>query len=57
MNGSWSTVWDIAGRRHGTRQGEGHLSEHAHEILQGFVMREAQEAIAQAMGNVFWMRS
>lgn len=57
MKGSWGTVWDIAGKRHSTFQGEDHLSEHAHEVLQGFVVREGQEAIAQAMGNVVWMIS
>lgn len=57
MKGSWGTVWDIAGRRHCTNQGEGHLSEHAHEVLQAFVMQETQEAISAAMGNLIWMRS
>lgn len=53
MSGPWSTVWDIAGKRHNTKAGEGHLSEHAHEILQGFMIAEAQDAMATALGG-FW---
>lgn len=48
----WGVVWEIAGRRHGTKIGEGHLTEHAHEVLQAFVMAEAQEAMQNAMGGV-----
>lgn len=56
MNGSWSTVWDIAGKRHSTNMGEDHLSEHAHEVLQGFVISEAQDAMASALGGA-WKRA
>lgn len=53
MSGPWATVWDIAGKRHMTKAGEGHLSEHAHAILQGFMIAEAQDAMATALGG-FW---
>lgn len=53
MNGSWATVWDIAGKRHMTKLGEDHLTEHAHEVLQGFVISEAQDAMTNALGGIW----
>ena len=56
MSGPWSTVWDIAGKRHNTKSGECHLSEHAHEVLQFFMVAEAQDAMASALGG-FWSKA
>lgn len=53
--GPWMTVWAIAGKRHMTKAGEDHLTEHAHEVLQGFVMTEAQDAMTSALGG-FWTK-
>lgn len=51
MSGTWQTVWEIAGKRHMTKMGENHLSEHAHEVLQQFVVNEAQEVMMKALGG------
>lgn len=53
MNGAWMTVWEIAGKRHGTKMGEGHLSERAHSVLEDFVMLEAQQTMSQALGGLW----
>lgn len=55
MSGPWSTVWDIAGKRHNTKMGEDHMSSHAHEVLQGFMIAEAQDAMTNALGG-FWQK-
>lgn len=52
MNGSWHTVWTIAGQRNETKRGEGHLSEHCYEILAIFVRAEAAQAIHDSLGTV-----
>lgn len=52
MNGSWHTVWVLAAKRHGTKRGEGHLSNHGFTVLQSFVQEEAKEAMSDAMGKV-----
>lgn len=52
MSSGWSTVWEIAGKRHETKQGEDHLTDHAHTVLQAFVMAEAQENMRAAMGGL-----
>ncbi len=54
--GGWGTVYAIAARRNETRQGEDHLSAHALTTLQGFVMKEAQDAMQAALGGM-WMRA
>lgn len=51
--GPWATVWSIAARRDATKQGTNHLTGHAHEVLQAFVVTEAQDAMANALGG-FW---
>lgn len=53
----WNTVWAIAASRDQTKQGSGHLSEHAHEVLQAFVVNEAHDAMRSAMGSAFFFFS
>lgn len=52
----WKTVWEIAGRRNDTKQGQGHLSTHGFTVLQSFVVAEAQAAMHSQIGNVMIMR-
>lgn len=51
--GAWGTVYAIAARRNETKQGEDHLTEHALETLQAFVMKEAQDAMQAALGGMW----
>lgn len=51
---TWLAVWDIAGRRNNTMQGEDHLSDHAFAVLEKFVSQESEEATAKALGGVMW---
>lgn len=46
----WSTVWEIAGKRYLTKQGDGSMTESAYKVLQAFAMREQQEAMQSVMG-------
>lgn len=52
MGTSWTAVWHIAAKRHNTKQGENHLTDHAHEVLEKLAMQEAAEAIAAAHGHL-----
>lgn len=52
----WQTVWEIAGRRNNTKQGEGHLSSHGFTVLQTFVAAEAQQTMNSQIGNVMILR-
>lgn len=52
--GTWTTIYNIAGRRHETKQGCDHMSDHGHEVLQAMCMAEAAEAVAMATGNSAW---
>jgi hypothetical protein len=48
MNG-WATVFDISARRHNTKQGMNHLTDHAAEVLQAFAQNEAANAMRDAI--------
>lgn len=56
--GIWTSIHEIARRRDETNQGDGHMSEHAIAVLQGFVVQEAQDAMSAAMGGMaaFFLR-
>lgn len=50
MSTSWTAVWKIAAKRHSTKQGYDHMSDHGHAVLEKLAMKEAAEAMAQAHG-------
>lgn len=52
MTGGWLTVWEIASRRHGTKMGADTLTPHGYAVLEAFALREQQEAMSQALGNM-----
>ena len=49
-------VYQIAARRHETKQGFDHMSDHAHEVLQQRTVEEAAQAVSLAMGSINWFR-
>ena len=51
----WGTVWQIAGQRNETRQGNDHLSQHAFDVLEQFTRNEATAAMAEAVGGFMQM--
>lgn len=52
----WLTVYQIAGQRHGTRMGFGHLSEHGMHILQMLAVEEHERMKQEALGEIFSLR-
>jgi hypothetical protein len=52
MRTSWTAVWQIAARRHDTKQGRDHMTDHGHEVLEKLAMREAAEAMSSAHGRL-----
>lgn len=52
-SGSWGTVWEIAGKRYQTKQGENFMTDHAFAVLQSLTMREQQQAMKDALGTYF----
>jgi hypothetical protein len=54
MTGAWQTVFMIAERRHGTKQGFESMSKHSISVMQAFYQIEAQEAMNAIMGGM-WM--
>jgi len=48
----WTAVWQMAAKRHSTMQGEDHLSQHAHDVLEQLAINEARDALFAAHGQV-----
>jgi hypothetical protein len=53
VNGPWSTVWEIAGKRYQTKEGKQTLSDHGFEVLQAFVAAEQRDAMKNALGGMY----
>jgi hypothetical protein len=54
-SGIWTVLHEIARKRDETNQGDGHMSDHAILVLQGYVIQEAQDAMAAAMGGMAFL--
>ena len=47
--GAWQTVYEIAERREGTKQGNGHLTKKRNQVIEFFHDQEMAELVRSAL--------
>lgn len=51
MNSGWSTLYEIASKRHSTNNGKDHLTKNSFKVLEDFMLEEVNHAIRFSSGT------
>ena len=56
MNSGWSTLYEIASKRHSTNNGKDHLTKNAFKVLEDFMLEEVNQSVRFSSGVVSWAK-